>query len=231
MCVIEITKPSRIICLFMALTVASYSLEIRPTISIFSPSKVDIARTQAGVNSESSRNGSVSGQAGVEVTMGSEIMPVRYGAGLGLRTPVDDKSLNLLPYTCPIWVTAIFGQFQEESWFSPFLAARAGWVAPVTTSGEWWNKPLNVQAQIGLGFATVHGIALEALYDYTSVLKKFSGESTTSRLSSGRIEMQLSWGFGIGLERSFRPGVGPRVIEDELQNDSEPLPSVENFGK
>jgi hypothetical protein len=231
MCVIEITNRSQIVCFVLAMTAATYSLEIRPEISVFSPSKVAIARNQAGVNSESSRNGSISGQAGVELTVGSEIMPVRYGVGLGLRSPVDDKSLNMLPFTCPIWVTAIFGQFQDESWFSPFLATRAGWVAPISTNSQWWNKPLNFHGQIGLGFETVHGIALEALYDYTSILKTFSGESTSSRLSSGRVDIQLSWGFSVGMERSFRPGAGPRVIEDELQNDSEPLPSVENFGK
>lgn len=181
----------------------SFGWEFRPTVTAFGPSEFSIMRSEKEVEAEKIRETDPIWQAGANVTFKADFLPIRYGFGLAYRAEQKDDNTQIIPATLPVWGVLSFGIHDKDAWMSPYVASQFGFIAPLTTTGAWWEKPINFLGNIGIGAIFPYGLGLELSYDYSTILKSFEYKNTELRLSCGRIALSFSWGIQFGLERSY----------------------------
>ena len=185
---------------FIALAVfvgTANSLEIRPFHELLFPTKLKITHDKGGNENSIKMNSDIEFMGGSEVLFSPEI-PIRYGFGLGVKSAQQKGDTIITPAMLPLWGVITYDPLKGKYPVSPYVVARAGTLMPLTTNGNWWEKPLNFNVAGGIGAIFPYNIGFEVVYDYTSVLKSFKSLDTKYRVSSGRVALVLSVGFNIG---------------------------------
>ena len=171
------------------------ALEIRPFFELLFPSKVNVNTDVDGKTSDKKMDSDIEFMGGSEVLFTPNI-PIRYGFGLGVKSAQQKGDTIITPAMLPLWGVITYDPLKGRA-VSPYVVARAGTLMPLTGNGNWWEKPLNFTVSGGIGAIFPYHIGLEVIYDYTSVLKSFKSVKTKFRASSGRVGIQLSYGFDL----------------------------------
>jgi len=200
----------KVSCFALLLSGLSYALEIRPAAGLLFPAETKIQREEKGVKTERSTDTGLMLQGGIELLTWSEYSPFRYGIGLGYNGKQRDGRLTIAPAGIPLWLSFAFGSVDKFNLFSPYAALRVGYVFPISTDGDWWERPRNFTINGGLGCIFPFGIGLEATYDYISMLKRYESKHQDFRVSSGRFGVQLSVGFELSYARKARQEIYKR---------------------
>ena len=177
------------------LVATANALEIRPHTEILFPAKDNIEWDNQGNKTNIKLDADLAFEVGSEVLFYTNY--VRYGFGLAFKSPIKKSGFTAVPATIPIWLTAAFGMFNKQAVVQPYAVARFGSIAPLSGNGNWWEEPLNFMVNGGVGAIFPYGIGLEVVYDYASVEKSFKSINSKFRVSSGRIGIQLSYGFDL----------------------------------
>lgn len=202
-----------------------YSLELRPLVQVqYAPLEIDVNKNEDGVLSERRAETDLVFEGGMELISAAEFATMRYGIGVAYRTPQKNGNEKFVPASIPFWGVVTFGNIRVDRFFSPYLAIRLGTIAPITSNGNWWERPLNFIIHPGLGVIFPYGIGLEVNYDYTSMQKSFEYKETTMRVNSHRIGVQLSIGFELTRDRIYRSEddrKNKRVFEESYDFDAD----------
>ena len=177
------------------LVATANALEIRPHTEILFPAKDNIKWDNNGNKTNIKLDADLAFEVGSELLFYTSY--VRYGFGLAFKSPIKNSSFTAAPATIPVWLTAAFGMFNKQSIVQPYAVARFGSLAPLSNNGNWWEEPLNYMVSGGVGAIFPYKIGFEVVYDYASIEKSFKSANTKFRVSSGRIGIQLSYGFDL----------------------------------
>ena len=173
------------------------ALEIRPLTEILFPTKVNLAYEKAGNKADIKWDTDLVYMIGSEILVSPENIPIRFGGGLGYKSAQQKGGTVVTPATVPLWGTISYDPIKDKYAVSPYIVARAGTLAPLSSNGNWWELPLNFIVQGGVGVILPFNIGLEVNYDYTSLLKSYKSMDTKVRASSGRVGVMLSYGFNL----------------------------------
>ena len=179
-------------------------MELRPLVQFDFPAKINIEKKINDVKEEKKWDTDFVIFGGAEMLFAAEFSPIHYGFGLGYKTPQKHDGLQASPAAIPFWANLSFGAFNKERLFSPYVVARLGSLAPLTTNSNWWERPLNFFVEGGAGVIMPYGIGLEVNYDYSSMQKSFNNKKASFRVSSGRVGIQLSVGFELTHDRTYK---------------------------
>ena len=207
--------------ILLVLVSSSHSWELRQSGTYLAPSSYSVQQTRNDVSIEHKRDASFSWQTSTEVSFASEWLPFRSGLSLGYRPHIESEGTEVAPQSIPVCMSVLFGTRNDDDFFNPYFGGRVGWIAPISKSDMWWEKPLNVLAQISFGSIFPYGFGAEITYDYVSLLKTFPSTHAESRIAGGRLAFTLSWGFIFGSEHFFRPQNAPTEVDEEAQMRTE----------
>ena len=189
-----------------------YSLELRPLAQVqYAPFEIDVNRNNDGVLSERRAETDLVFQGGMELISSAEFATMRYGIGVAYRTPQKNGNEEFVPASIPFWGIVTFGNIRVDHFFSPYIAIRLGSIAPITSDGNWWERPYNFIINPGVGVIFPYSIGLEFNYEFCSMQKSFVDQKQAFRVNSHRIGAQLSIGFELTRDRIYRS-------EDERKN-------------
>lgn len=194
----------KIVLLCAFLVGASFSLELRPFVQWLNPGEVTISKEQKGVKADKDRSTDYILEGGTELLFTGEYNPMRYGVGMGYRTSLKDGSHEAAPSTIPIWGSFTFGRIDLDDFASPYMGFRAGTLVPLTTDGNWWEKPLNWFVGVGVGAIFPYGVGVELYGEYSSMLKSFDSENLEIRVNSPRFGFLVSFGFTLIHDRMYK---------------------------
>lgn len=202
-----------------------HSLELRPFVQAsYAPVKLTVNKNLDGVLSERRTDTDLIFEGGSELYFSAEYATMRYGFGVAYKTPQKRGSEEFVPASIPFWGTITFGNVREEHIFSPYLAIRLGSIAPITSNGNWWERPFNFVINPGVGIIFPYGIGFEVNYNYTSMQKSFVDQKMAFRVNSHTIGAQLSIGFELIRDRIYRSEEqrkNKRVFEESYDFDSD----------
>lgn len=182
----------------------SFSLELRPFVQWLNPGDVTVSRELKGVNYDVDLSTDYILEGGVELLFTGEYNPMRYGVGMGYRTALENDDQETAPATIPIWGTFTFGRIDVDAIASPYMGFRGGTLIPLTTDGNWWEKPLNWLAGVGVGAILPYGIGVEVYGEYSSMLKSFEEDDLQIRVNSPRFGFILSYGISLIHDRMYK---------------------------
>ena len=205
----------------------AYSMELRPLAQFDFPAKVTIKKEVGDVKEEKNWDTDPVYIGGAELLFGAEFAPIRYGFGLGFKSAQKDGSTIVVPASLPIWGNISFGAYGKDWVAVPYAVLRLGYLAPLTSNGNWWELPLNFFANGGVGVMLPYNIGLEVNYSYSSMLKSFKSMDTEFRVSSARVGLQLSIGFELTHERTYKEDKVKEIKEESqiaepVEESSEP---------
>lgn len=180
------------------------SMELRPFVQGFLPSDITVSKDQGAVKSEVDYSADYVLEGGMELLFDAEYNPMRYGIGIGYRTPLKDGDHQAAPATIPVWAKFAFGRINVDAIASPYMSFRGGGMAPVTKDGNWWELPLNWFAGIGVGSVFPLGIGLEVYADYMSLLKSYKDNDLEIRINSAHVGAQISVGIELVRDRIYK---------------------------
>lgn len=189
-----------IFCLFSF----SYSIDLKPFAQIYTPMDVTISKDSNNVKSELKWQTDLVIEAGFEVLFSAEFSPMRYGFGLGFRSPQQENGSEATPASIPVWGAFSFGRINKENFFSPFLAFRVGTLPPLTGNGNWWERPLNYFFNGGVGVVFPYGITTEVNFDYSSMEKSYEDKDLRYRVSSFRLGIQLAMNIELTRDKIYK---------------------------
>ena len=202
-----------------------HSLELRPLVQAsYAPVKITVNKNLDGVLSERRTETNLVFEGGTELIFSAEFATMRYGFGVAYRTPQRDDDEEFVPASIPFWGVVTFGNIRVDRFFSPYLAIRLGSIAPITSNGNWWERPYNFIINPGLGIIFPYSIGLEVNYNYTSMQKSFVDKDLKFRVNSHRVGVQLSIGFELIRDRIYRSEEqrkNKRVFEESYDFDSD----------
>jgi len=164
----------------------------------------------------------------------AEFATMRYGFGVAYRTPQKYEDEEFVPASIPFWGVVTFGNIRVDRFFSPYLAIRLGSIAPITTNGNWWERPYNFIIKPGVGVIFPYSIGLEFNYEYCSMQKSFVDKELKFRVNSHRIGIQLSIGFELIRDRIYRSEEQhkrKRVFEESYDFDSDSEDDIIDYTK
>lgn len=188
----------------LACTVSLHAFEIRPFAEFMFPSSVTIKKEVKDVDLEKKWDTDFVIKGGAEFLFKAEFAPLRYGFGLAYKSAQKQDDQVATPASIPVWLSLAVGTFNQDNLFSPYIAGRFGFLAPLTGDGNWWERPLNFFGNFGIGVIFPYNFGLEVNYDYSSMLKSFESSDTRFRVFSGRIGIQLSWGLSLTHDRKYK---------------------------
>jgi len=205
----------------------AYSMELRPLAQFDFPTKVTIKKEVGDVKEEKKWDTDPVYIGGAELLFGAEFAPIRYGFGLGYKSAQKDGGTIVVPAALPIWGNISFGAYGKDWVAVPYAVVRLGSLAPLTGNGNWWELPLNFFANGGVGVMLPYNIGLEVNYSYSSMLKSFKSMDTEFRVSSARVGLQLSVGFELTHERTYKEDKVKEIkeesqISEPVEETSEP---------
>lgn len=181
------------------------AVEISLFFNGFGPSKSDITTDDHDVKSGKEWDSEHQFTAGTEVNFTAEFSPIRYGFGVGYKSPLKEDDTKIIPASIPVWGDFYFGRINTDNIFSPYIVARIGALPLLTCTGSWWERPFDFFVAGGLGVVLPFRIGLEVNYDYASVLKSFEYRDTKFRISTGKLGARLSVGFEISRDKVYNP--------------------------
>lgn len=183
---------------------SAFSLELRPFVQWFNQGDVTVSKDQNGVKSDVDFPTDFVLEGGAELLFTGEYNPMRYGLGVGYRTALKDGDNEATPATIPLWGTFTFGRIDPDAIASPYMAFRGGTLFPLTTNGNWWERPLNWLVGIGVGAIFPFGIGLEVFGEYSSMLKSFDDNDLEIYVDSPRFGAILSVGIELIRDRIYK---------------------------
>lgn len=195
------------------------ALEVRPLAQIQFPGKDKIAWENHGKKDDMKVDADLVFEIGTELLANTDY--VRYGIGLAYKSAQKKGDVTAAPATIPVWLSASFGLFNKQAMFQPYAVARFGTLAPLTSNGNWWERPLNYMVEGGAGVVFPYNIGLEVVYDHSSLKKSFKSNDTEFRVSSGRIGIQLSVGINLSGDNSAKPTENSEQTSANISESSE----------
>ena len=224
-----------VIFVVFALFSNAFSLELRPLVQVqYAPLKIDVNKNLDGVLSERRTETDLIIEGGTELYFSAEFATMRYGFGVAYKTPQKKDDEEFVPASIPFWGVVTFGNIRIDRFFSPYLAIRLGSIAPITSNGNWWERPFNFIINPGLGVIFPYGIGLEFNYEYCSMQKSFLDKKLQFRVNSHRIGLQLSIGFELIRDRIYRSEEQhkrKRVFEESYEFDSDTDDDIIDYSK
>lgn len=212
-----------------------HSLELRPLVQAsYAPLKITVNKNLDGVLSERRTETDLVFEGGTELIFSAEFATMRYGFGVAYRTPQKYEDEEFVPASIPFWGVVTFGNIRVDRFFSPYLAIRLGSIAPITTNGNWWERPYNFIIKPGVGVIFPYSIGLEFNYEYCSMQKSFVDKELKFRVNSHRIGVQLSIGFELIRDRIYRTeeqSQRKRVFEESYEFDSDSEDDIIDYTK
>ena len=143
--------------------------------------------------------------AGLEMNFAAEFSPIRYGFGVGYKSPLKEGNTKIVPASIPVWGTFAFGRINTDAIFSPYAVGRVGVLPLITGNGNWWERPFDFFVAGGLGVILPYRIGVEVNYEYASVLKSYESNDLNHRISAGKFGARLSIGFELSRDKIYNP--------------------------
>lgn len=143
--------------------------------------------------------------AGLEMNFAAEFSPIRYGFGVGYKSPLEEDDTKIVPASIPVWGTFAFGRINTDAIFSPYAVGRVGVLPLITGNGNWWERPFDFFVAGGLGVILPYRIGVEINYEYASVLKSYESSDLNYRISTGKFGARLSIGFELSRDKIYNP--------------------------
>ena len=143
--------------------------------------------------------------AGLEMNFAAEFSPIRYGFGVGYKSPLKEGNTKIVPASIPVWGTFAFGRINTDAIFSPYAVGRVGVLPLITGNGNWWERPFDFFVAGGLGVILPYRIGVEINYEYASVLKSYESSDLNHRISTGKFGARLSIGFELSRDKIYNP--------------------------
>lgn len=143
--------------------------------------------------------------AGLEMNFAAEFSPIRYGFGVGYKSPLEEDDTKIVPASIPVWGTFAFGRINTDAIFSPYAVGRVGVLPLITGNGNWWERPFDFFVAGGLGVILPYRIGVEVNYEYASVLKSYESSDLNHRISTGKFGARLSIGFELSRDKIYNP--------------------------
>ena len=217
----------------------AFSLELRPLVqATYAPNtkklQTTVTKNEDGVLSERKSKTDLIFEGGSELYFSAEYATMRYGFGVAYKTPQKSGDEELVPASIPFWGTITFGNVMVDRFFSPYLAIRLGSIAPITSDGNWWERPFHFLINPGVGVIFPYGIGLELNYCYTSMQKSFETKKMKFRVNSHRFGAQLSIGFELIRDRIYRSEEQQkrkRVFEESYEFESDTDDDIIDYTK
>jgi len=180
-------------------------MELRPFFNGYAPSNASIVTHQKSVKSERDWDSEMQFSAGVEMNFAAEFSPIRYGFGVGYKSPLEEDDTKIVPASIPVWGTFAFGRINTDAIFSPYAVGRVGVLPLITGNGNWWERPFDFFVAGGLGVILPYRIGVEVNYEYASVLKSYESNNLNHRISAGKFGARLSIGFELSRDKIYNP--------------------------
>ena len=210
---------STIAFLIAGMLATANALEVRPLAQIQIPGKDKIAWENHGKKDDMKVDADLVFEIGTELLANTDY--IRYGFGLAYKSAQKKGDVTAAPAAIPVWLSASFGLFNKQALFQPYAVARFGTLAPLTSNGNWWERPLNYMVEGGAGVVFPYNIGLEVVYDHSSLKKSFKSNDTEFRVSSGRIGIQLSVGINLSGDNSAKPTENSEQTSANISESSE----------
>ena len=180
-------------------------MELRPFFNGYAPSNASIVTHQKSVKSERDWDSEMQFSAGLEMNFAAEFSPIRYGFGVGYKSPLEEDDTKIVPASIPVWGTFAFGRINTDAIFSPYAVGRVGVLPLITGNGNWWERPFDFFVAGGLGVILPYRIGVEVNYEYASVLKSYESNDLNHRISAGKFGARLSIGFELSRDKIYNP--------------------------
>ena len=181
------------------------AMELRPFFNGYAPSNASIVTHQKSVKSERDWDSEMQFSAGLEMNFAAEFSPIRYGFGVGYKSPLKEGNTKIVPASIPVWGTFAFGRINTDAIFSPYAVGRVGVLPLITGNGNWWERPFDFFVAGGLGVILPYRIGVEVNYEYASVLKSYESSDLNHRISTGKFGARLSIGFELSRDKIYNP--------------------------
>ena len=182
-----------------------FAMELRPFFNGYAPSNASIVTHQKSVKSERDWDSEMQFSAGLEMNFAAEFSPIRYGFGVGYKSPLEEDDTKIVPASIPVWGTFAFGRINTDAIFSPYAVGRVGVLPLITGNGNWWERPFDFFVAGGLGVILPYRIGVEVNYEYASVLKSYESSDLNHRISTGKFGARLSIGFELSRDKIYNP--------------------------
>ncbi len=182
-----------------------FAMELRPFFNGYAPSNASIVTHQKSVKSERDWDSEMQFSAGLEMNFAAEFSPIRYGFGVGYKSPLEEDDTKIVPASIPVWGTFAFGRINTDAIFSPYAVGRVGVLPLITGNGNWWERPFDFFVAGGLGVILPYRIGVEVNYEYASVLKSYESNDLNHRISAGKFGARLSIGFELSRDKIYNP--------------------------
>ena len=193
-----------LICIFCLISNV-LAMELRPFFNGYAPSNASIVTHQKSVKSERDWDSEMQFSAGLEMNFAAEFSPIRYGFGVGYKSPLEEDDTKIVPASIPVWGTFAFGRINTDAIFSPYAVGRVGVLPLITGNGNWWERPFDFFVAGGLGVILPYRIGVEVNYEYASVLKSYESNDLNHRISAGKFGARLSIGFELSRDKIYNP--------------------------
>jgi len=193
-----------LVCIFCLISNV-LAMELRPFFNGYAPSNASIVTHQKSVKSERDWDSEMQFSAGVEMNFAAEFSPIRYGFGVGYKSPLEEDDTKIVPASIPVWGTFAFGRINTDAIFSPYAVGRVGVLPLITGNGNWWERPFDFFVAGGLGVILPYRIGVEVNYEYASVLKSYESNNLNHRISAGKFGARLSIGFELSRDKIYNP--------------------------
>lgn len=198
--------------LFLAYADAS---EIHPFVRGFFPEDVNVSRNLDGVSSKTEYSTDFSAEVGAEFLADIVFSPLYFGGGIGFMSGQKDDELEVVSSTMPIWGSLSLRFPKSFKDITPYATLRAGWLMPVTSSGAWWDAPLNFMVDIGAGVHLTQDVGFEVSYTFTSLEKGYEDNDLYYRFSSGRFGVSCYLNFEVSRKRNYVPNESTTPEDEE----------------
>jgi len=193
-----------LVCIFCLISNV-LAMELRPFFNGYAPSNASIVTHQKSVKSERDWDSEMQFSAGLEMNFAAEFSPIRYGFGVGYKSPLKEGNTKIVPASIPVWGTFAFGRINTDAIFSPYAVGRVGVLPLITGNGNWWERPFDFFVAGGLGVILPYRIGVEVNYEYASVLKSYESSDLNHRISTGKFGARLSIGFELSRDKIYNP--------------------------
>ena len=193
-----------LVCIFCLISNV-LAMELRPFFNGYAPSNASIVTHQKSVKSERDWDSEKQFSAGLEMNFAAEFSPIRYGFGVGYKSPLKEGNTKIVPASIPVWGTFAFGRINTDAFFSPYAVGRVGVLPLITGNGNWWERPFDFFVAGGLGVILPYRIGVEVNYEYASVLKSYESKDQNFRISAGKFGARLSIGFELSRDKIYNP--------------------------
>ncbi len=191
--------------LFLGLFNAANAVELRTLVQFDFPADITIEKKVRDVKEERVWATDPVYIAGAEFIYAAEFSPIHYGFGFAFKSSQSNNSAQGTPATIPLWANFSFGAYNNQRPFWPYAIVRGGTLLPLTTNGNWWERPFNYFIEGGVGVIMSYSIGLEVNYNFSSMKKSYVDKKTNFRVSSGRFGIQLSLGFELSRDKTYKP--------------------------